>query len=172
MTDPDQPPDARAADDLLEGDERMGIPPAWSDLLPGGTVPSDWNDPSQLVHRTECLVATAHQAAEMMTELMLRLPDERASRCDLLAEGSGTMVCVDALFALHKALVRYQAETLRFDGDSVASDSIARNYGAGTAMLTMQALDGVREAIALEMRRHWDMQHSASVASPRHRGAD
>src|SRR5215472_8622226 len=118
------------------------------DALLGTRVPADWDDPLQRMIRTDRLGHAAVGAGEAMTELLLRLPGERALGKDPLAEGGAVMACVDANFALHRALIVYRNETVRYDGEVVARATIMQSHGAGIAERTMQALHDLRELIA------------------------
>jgi hypothetical protein len=132
----------------------MGAPRAF-DLL-GAPVPLDWDNPAAVTRRVERLVEAAHAAAEQMVELVLCLPQERASGCDLMREGGSVMTATDALIALHRALINYKNGALRFDGEDIVRDSLNRNYGAGVALLVVESLTQVRQFIVREMRLHWE----------------
>jgi hypothetical protein len=155
MIDPDLPQVAPLDDDDTGAQGGMIPAPPAFDLL-RAPVPADWNDPAQLVRRTEKLVCVAHRAAERMVELILVLPVERAAGSDLLTERGGVMRNVDALFALHRELINYQRSALKFDGEAIVSDALGRSHGAGIAMMTMHTLAELRDVIVHEMQRHWD----------------
>jgi hypothetical protein len=162
MSDADDRPQNAIALQAVSNDPVKWVPALDGfDLLDDSMVPSDWRDPAALVRRTEALVAVAHQAAEMLIEMLLALPGEKKARLNLLRNGGCVMVSTNATFDLHAALSRYKSETLRFDGEELARDSINRNYGAAVALLTMTALEETRKIIVAEMQRHWEAQVKA-----------
>jgi hypothetical protein len=119
--------------------------------LLGTPTPDDWNDPAMLVSRTSKLQHAARGAGEGMIELLVRLRDERAHDVHL-HEGGCVTLCVDVMFALHRALITYQRTTLRFDGEDVAHDAITRTHGVGVTALVLRALAELRILITREMQ--------------------
>jgi hypothetical protein len=143
----DVPPDT---DDVAADAVRWIPSPNPIDALLGAQVPANWADPARQRIRTGPLAQAATLAGEAMAELLVRLPAERALGKDPLAEGGAAMACVDANFNLHKALNAYRRETLRYDGEAVARETITRSHGAGIADRTLQALHDLRELIPRE----------------------
>jgi hypothetical protein len=66
-------------------------------------------------------------------------------------KGNCVLTATDALFALHCALVVYNRDTLRYDGEVVARESITKLHGRGVAALTMRSLAELRLLIVNEM---------------------
>jgi hypothetical protein len=99
----------------------------------------------------DILRSTALRAADAMTELLTRLPGEKRLGTHMHEAGC-VLTCVDATFALHRALVAYQHGTLSYDGLDVARASIAQTHGAGVAKLVRRSLDELRQRLVAEMQ--------------------
>jgi hypothetical protein len=121
------------------------------DALLDDPVPADWHDPTARARRLDILNTVALKAGDAMVELLARLPDERRLGVHM-DEGRCVLTCVDATFALHRALVAYQRGTLRFDGLDVAYQSIIQTHGAGVAQLVRRSLDELRQRLVAEMQ--------------------
>jgi hypothetical protein len=123
-----------------------------SELL-GDRTPDDWDDPTAVALRISTLEHAAHDAADGMVELLVRLKEERKQGVHM-SEGGCVFDCTNATFQLHRALTTYRMGTLRHDGEHLAYDSIARAYGRGVASLVMRALAELRILIT---RDHYDV---------------
>jgi hypothetical protein len=96
-----------------------------------------------IAQRVEVLGQAAGAAAEAMIEFLTRLGEERRLGTHL-REGGCVLNCTDAMIALHRAIVTFQRDSVRYDGLDVASAAIENEYGAGVADLVMFSLASLR----------------------------
>jgi hypothetical protein len=125
--------------------------------LLGEVRPVDWNDPQARARRIRVLEDVACATAELVTEVMV----QRATGRDLLIDDDCVVSASRALTRLHRGLCKYQRDTQLYDGLAVAESAIIRDYSPGIAILTLKALEQVREQIMQMMRETWSSGGSA-----------
>jgi hypothetical protein len=109
-------------------------------------IPHDARDPQAIAQRVDVLGQAAAAAAEAMIEFLTRLGEERRLGTHV-REGGCVLNCTDTMIALHRAIVTFQREGVRYDGLDVARAAIERDYGSGVADLVMFSLASLREEL-------------------------
>jgi hypothetical protein len=119
-------------------------------LVLGIELVAGFNDPYVIEGRRAELVHAALKAGDAMTEVLVRLKDERASGTHMSETGCITLAS-KALFDLHKAAQRFRE--VRSDTDlreeGVIAQAIFDQHGPGIAGIVTRALGNLRH----EMRK-------------------